>query len=469
MKKREKVKRKGIPVPNVYVLMLFVVLICGILTYVIPAGEYSRVTGSGGQEVVDPDSFRYGEQTPVGIMGLLETVPQGLVESAGMIFLIFILGGAFQVVQETGAIHTGIAILTNKLGKKEFVVIPVMMFLFSMGGALYGMAEETLPFIPIMILLATSVGYDSLVGAGIVLAGSTAGFAAAFLNPFTVGIAQGIAGVPLLSGMGLRVALYICMVSLAIGYVLRYALKVKKSPEISPVREIDRGRTDRLNLEETPKLTAGQILVLLTFVGTIAVLIYGVFRYGWYLQEITALFFGMSVIAAVFTGMSPNRYGENLVKGMTGIAGGARAVGFARSILVVLQQGGILDTILYGIAKGVAWLPAQISAMGMYLFQCLLNYVIPSGSAQAAVSMPIMAPLSDLVGVTRQTAVLAFQLGDGISNIFTPTSGLLMAGLALGKIPWNKWARWIGPLILLEYLLGAVFIIIAQAIHYGPF
>lgn len=468
MKKREKVK-KGLPVPNVYVLMLFVVLLCGILTYIVPAGEYSRVEGSGGQEVVDPDSFHYREQSPVGVMGLLESVPQGLVESAGMIFLIFILGGAFQVVQETGAIHTGIALLTNKLGKKEFIVIPVMMFLFSLGGALYGMAEETLPFIPIMILLATSVGYDSLVGTAIVLAGSTAGFAAAFLNPFTVGIAQGIAGLPLLSGMGLRVILYICMVTMAICYVLRYALKVKKNPEISTVRGIDRNRTDKLDMDESKKLTRGQILVLLTFAGTIGVLIFGVFRYGWYLQEISALFFGMSVLSALFTKMSPNQYGENLAKGMMGIAGGALAVGFARAILVVLEQGGIMDTILFGIAKGVAWLPGQISAMGMYLFQCLLNYVIPSGSAQAAVSMPIMAPLSDLVGVTRQTSVLAFQLGDGISNIFTPTSGLLMAGLALGKIPWNKWARFIGPLILLEYLLGAVFIIIAQAVHYGPF
>lgn len=469
MRKKEKVKRNGIPVPNVYVLMLFVVLLFGILTYIIPAGEYHRVQGESGQEVVDPDSFHYIDQTPVGAMGLLESIPQGLVESAGMIFLIFILGGAFQVVQETGAIHTGIAILARKLGKKEFIVIPVMMFLFSMGGALYGMAEETLPFIPIMILLATSVGYDSLVGTGIVLAGSTAGFAAAFLNPFTVGIAQGIAGLPLLSGMGFRVVLYLCMVALAIGYVLRYAVKVKKSPQISTVREIDGGRTDKLNLEEAQKLSMGQILVLLTFVGTIAVLIFGVFHYGWYLQEISALFFGMSVLAAVFTKMSPNEYGENLIKGMAGIAGGALAVGFARAILVVLEQGGILDTILFAIAKGVAWLPSQISAMGMYLFQCLLNYIIPSGSAQAAVSMPIMSPLSDLVGVTRQTAVLAFQLGDGISNIFTPTSGLLMAGLALAKIPWNKWARWIGPLILLEYLLGAVFIIIAQAIQYGPF
>lgn len=468
MNEKAKAARK-LHIPHVYVLMMAIVLICAVCTYLVPAGQYDRVQGSSGQEVVDPNSFHYIEQSPIGLLDGLGAIPQGLTDSAALIFLIFILGGAFEVLQETGAIHNGVALLARKLAGKEFIIIPVMMFLFSMGGALYGMAEETIPFIPIMIMLVTSLGYDSLTGAAIVMAGSTAGFASAFINPFTMGLAQGIAGLPLLSGMWFRIIVYVCMITLTIAYVMRYALKVKKHPELSTVRAIDKAREDKLDLKNVQKLTAGQILVLITFFGTIGLLIFGVLSYGWYVKELSALFFGMSILAAVFTRMPLNKYGETLVRGMCGIAGGALAVGFARGILVVLEQGNILDSILNAIATGVSWLPPQITAIGMYLFQCLLNFLIPSGSAQAAVSMPIMAPLSDLVGVTRQTAVLAYQLGDGISNILTPTSGLLMASLAMAKIPWGKWAKFIIKLILLQYLLGAVFIVIAQMIHLGPF
>lgn len=331
------------------------------------------------------------------------------------------------------------------------------------------MAEETLPFIPIMVTLAIALGFDSLTGIGMVLAGAGAGFAGAFMNPFTVGVAQGIAELPLFSGMGLRIVGYVLMVSLVIVFLYRYAGKVKKDPRLSPMYEVDINRDDVLDLDSLKELTNSRKLVLITVAATIGLLIFGVIKYGWYIQEISALFMGMAIVAALVGKLGFNGFAENLVKGFANLAGGALVVGFARAILVVLTKGQILDTILYSSSNVLLQLPSAVSALGMYAFQCLLNFIVPSGSGQAAVSIPILAPLSDLVGVTRQTAVLAYQFGDGISNIFTPTSGYFMAGLALAKIPWQKWAKWILPLILLEYLLAGILVLAAHLINYGPF
>ena len=461
--------KKKFQVPHVYVILLVVVAICAILTYVAPAGEYARVEGPGDRMVVDASSFTYVDQTPVNLFGFLLSVPKGMAETAEIIFFIFIVGGSFAVVQATGAIEAGIGRITKTMAGKERLVIPIVMILFSLGGSVFGMAEETLPFIPIMVTLAIALGFDSLTGAAIVLVGAGAGFAGAFMNPFTVGVAQGIAELPYLSGMGFRIGMYFAMIILTVVFVFLYAGKVKRNPEKSLMYDIDKTRNDVLDLSVLKEFTIYHKLVLLVVAGTIALLVFGVIKYGWYIQEISALFLGMAIVSGIIGKLGLNGTAENLLIGMASLAGGALVVGFARAILVVLSEGHILDTLLFSISSTVAHLPSALTALGMYIFQCLLNYIVPSGSGQAAVSMPIMAPLADLVGVTRQTAVIAYQLGDGISNIFTPTSGYFMAGLALAKIPWDKWAKWILPLILLQYLLGAVLVTIAHAVQLGPF
>ncbi len=325
------------------------------------------------------------------------------------------------------------------------------------------MAEETIPFIPIFVGLMIAAGYDSLTGAAIVLCGAGAGFSGAFINPFTVQVAQGIAEVELLSGMGFRLVLYFCLVGLTIAYMLYYAAKVKAAPQSSLMYQEDLEREDLIDLDSLPEFTVRRKIILVVFCAAIVFLVYAVIQWGWYMDEIAALFLAMSMIIAVIDDkLSFNSYAQTLAKGMTEIASGALVVGFARGILVVMTDGNILHTILNACASFLSSLPSMISALGMYIFQCLLNFIVPSGSGQAAVSMPIMAPLSDLVGVTRQTACIAFQLGDGISNIFTPTSGYFMAGLALARIPWSKWAKWILPLIGLQYLLGGIFVVVAQ-------
>ena len=461
--------KKKFKVPHVYVILLAVVVFCAILTYFVPAGEYSMIEGPGGRMVVDPTSYHGVEQSPLGVFDVLKSIPKGMVEVASIIFFIFIVGGSFAVVQGTGAIEAGIGALTKKMAGKERAVIPVIMIAFSLGGAVFGMAEETLPFIPIMVTLCIALGFDSITGAAIVLIGAGAGFAAAFMNPFTVGVAQGIAELPLFSGMQFRIIAYIIFLALSISFVYWYAGRVKKDPTKSLMYQKDKERTDVLDLNALVELTTAHKLVLAIVAGTIALLVFGVIKYGWYIQEISALFLGMAIVAGLVGKLGLNGFAEKLVEGMAALAGGALVVGFARAILVVLNDGSIMDTILYSIATTVSTLPSVLAAFGMYVFQCLLNFIIPSGSGQAAVSMPIMAPLADLVGVTRQTAVLAYQLGDGISNIFTPTSGYFMAGLALAKIPWEKWAKWMLPLVALQYLLGAILVTVAHLTNFGPF
>ncbi len=464
-------EKKKFVVPHVYILLLILILIFSILSYVIPANVYDYhdvvVNTETGQtrSVVDPETYHAVDPTPVTLMQFLTAVPRGMQESAQIIFFIFIVGGAMAVLQETRAIEAGMGRMIKAMKSKTLLLIPIVMFLFSLCGSVFGMAEETIPFIPIFVSLMIAAGYDSITGVAVVFCGAGAGFAGAFINPFTIQVAQGISQLPLLSGMKFRIVMYICMVLLSVLMVMRYATKIKKHPQLSPMHEFDKTREDVADLDALPAFGGREKVILLVFLAAIILLIYGVIENGWYMDEIAALFLGMSMIVAAIGRLGVNGYANALAKGMADIAGGALVVGFARGILVVMNDANILHTILHGAAGLLQGLPAMVSAVGMYIFQCLLNFIVPSGSGQAAVSMPILAPLSDLVGVTRQTACIAFQLGDGISNIFTPTSGYFMAGLALAKVPWSKWAKWILPLIGLQYLLGLIFVIVAQAMQ----
>jgi len=455
--------------PHVYVMLLAIAAIAAIFTFILPAGRYEMVEGPGGRMVADPNSFQFIERTPVGLFDMVMSVPRGMEEIGFIIFFILIIGGAFHVLNATGAVEAGLGKLTKSFAGKEKLLIPIMMIAFAIFGATFGMAEETIPFIPIMIALALALKFDSITGVAIVFVGASAGFTAGFLNPFTVGVAQGIAGLPLFSGMEFRIVIFVIMVGVSIAFVMRHASKVKISPELSPSYELDKTRDNLMDINNMPEFTTRRIIILLVMLATIAMLIFGVMRLDWFIEELSALFLIMAFVVALIGGLGLNGFGSKFAEGVGGIAAGAVIVGFARAIVIILTDGNILHTILYASSNVLSGFPPMLSALGMYVFQSLLNYLIPSGSGQAAVTMPIMAPLSDLVGVTRQTAVVAFHMADGIANIFMPTSGFFMAGLALAKIPWHTWAKWILPLIGVQYLLGAIFVIIAQAIQLGPF
>lgn len=453
-------------IPHVYVILFSLVIIAAISTYIFPSGEYERVVDEAGRTVVVADTYQETDSTPAGFWSIFQAVHKGMVNSAGIIFYIFIVGGAFGILQATGAIEAAVGSIAQKMKGKEILIIPILMTFFGLSGAMLGLAEETIPYITILVPLMLLIGYDSMVGAAVVLLGTSAGFTAAFMNPFTVGVAQGIAEVPLFSGLYLRIIYFVIFLTVSIWYVMRYARKIKKDPTKSTLyNDVD---SDSFKVPDTIlTLTNRHKLIFVILLGTLVTLAFGVIKFGWYLSEIAGLFLLMGILMGLTGKMNFSQISEHFIEGCRVLVMGALVVGVANAILVVLQDGKIMDTILYGFSSVIGDMPAGFAAFGMYIVQCLLNYIIPSGSGQAALTMPIMAPLSDLVGVTRQTAVLAFQFGDGISNIFTPTSGYFMAGLALAKISWVKWVKWIFPLILIHYVLGAIFVTVAHVIGYS--
>lgn len=455
--------KKKFQFPHVFVILFSLIVIMSILTYIIPAGEYDRGVTEDGTEVVIDGTYETVASNPTGFFGIFQAVHRGMEEGAGIIFFIFIVGGAFGILNATKAIETGLSAVSNKMQGKELFIIPVVMTLFSLGGATFGMAEEAIPMILILVPLAIKLGFDSMVGTAMVLVGIYAGFTAAFLNPFTVGVAQGIADVPIFSGIGFRLVAWVVFVVISVAYVMIYARKVKKNPELSSMHEFDLKRSVE-DLEQTHDADLGmrKALILAVLGITVVGLAFGVTVFDWYITEIAGLFLLMGIIIGFIGNLRINEIAKAFVKGSEELVVGALVVGFAYGILVVLEDSFTIDTILHSISSVVSQLPTSLTAIGMYVTQNLLNFIVPSGSGQAALTMPIMTPLADLTGVSRQTAVFAFQLGDGISNILTPTGSVLMASLALAKIPWVKWVKWVIPLILLQFVVGATLVTIAH-------
>lgn len=461
---------KKIKIPHTYALLFIVIILVTLLTYIVPAGEFDRAQDTEtGRIFVVADSFHEVERIPVSPFGLFKAIPKGMEQSGYIIFFVLMIGGAFGIIQGTGAIDAGIVEVVNRMKGKEKMVIPVTMFIFSLAGAILGSAEEMLPFYPIVISLALALGFDTLTGTAMVLLGAGAGFAGAFLNPFTIGIAQGIAGLPLFSGMWYRLIAYVSILGVTIIYVYRYASKIQKNPKLSITYDEDRNKHEDFNLDEIPQFTNKHKMVMAIVGIGLAILAYGVVKLDFYITELTAMFLIIGVLAGVFGGLSINQVAEEFVNGAKELVYGALVIGLATSIMVVMSEGKIMDTIIYSLANLVKGLPPVLSGIGMFIVQSFINFIIPSGSGQAAASMPIMAPMADIVGITRQTAVLAFQFGDGFSNVINPTSGYFMAALAIGGVKWEKWARWMLPLLLVWSIIGVTLVAISVIIGYGPF
>lgn len=304
------------------------------------------------------------------------------------------------------------------------------------------------------------------------LVGASIGFTTAIMNPFTVGIAQGIAQLPIFSGIGYRIVLLVIMYAVSVGFIYRYAMKVKKDPSLGFYGEgiaANATSASALAPADDQPLSQTHKWVLICFLLNFVALIYGVLQFQWYITEISALFVILAIVITLISRMSADQLIESFMKGAAGMLTGALIIGLSRATLVVLGDGHVIDTLLFHAAGMLHEIPPVLSAAGMYILQALIHFVVPSGSGQAALTMPIMAPLADLVGVTRQTAVLSFSLAGGIGNIIFPTSGYFMAGLALAGIPWIRWAKWILPLILTQFAIGLVAVIVANFMHYGPF
>ena len=471
-------QKKKIEFPHVFILMMAITLIFALLSYVIPSSEYQMMdvtyTISGVEKtrsVVDPNTWALTEDQNVSLMQYMTSFMRGMEATADIIFYIFIVVGSFYILNETAAVTAGIGRLIKRMGKSTLIIVPVLGAIFGIFGSTAGLFEETLAFIPILLPIFLGMGYDSLLAVAVVIGGAIAGWAGTVTNPFTLGDAQGIAGLPMFSGMSFHIVGTVLFIALTCGWFTWYAVRIRKDPTKSVMYEADKNRdvTQKVDMDALPVFDTRRKLCLLVFIAAMVLMIWGVLKKGWYFEEISAVFLGMALILTFVSGHGLNWFANNLCKGMESMIVGALVVGFARSILVVLTDGDIIHTILHGMSSFLSKLPGYFNVIGQYIFQCLLNYIVPSGSGQAAVTMPIMAPLADMTGVTRQTACLCEVFGDAISNVFTPTSGAFMAGLALADIPWNKWVKFYWPVICMQYGLGLILVIIAQAIKLGPF
>lgn len=386
---------------------------------------------------------------------------------AGTIFFVLIIGGVFGIMNATGALDTFIVTFAEKMKRKEKLMIPVFVLFFAVCGSTMGMSDEVAVYVALIVPLTIALGFDAVTGFAIVVMGAWMGFTAGFLNPFSTAVAQGIAELPTFSGMGLRLVVFAIFVIMASIFIYRHASKVQKNPELGIYGKFE--KFSPKDKDKDIKMTGRHKLVLIVFLLNFVVLILGVKLYDWYIPELAGLFLLAGIIMGIVGGLSPSGIADNFVKGASELIGGALIIGLAQAVLVVFQNGGLLDTMLHYMSDLLQGVPSALTAVAMMFIQMIINFLVPSQSGQAALTMPIMAPLADLVDVTRQTAVLAFQLGDGIAALLFPTNGALIAALAVAGIPWNKWVRWYFPFFVIQVIVSIIILVVAHFINYGPF
>lgn len=533
-------------IPHTFTIVFFLILFAALLTWIVPGGEFVRetvsVTNADGtvssREVVKGDTFHYVDRQPQ-TWQIFSSLFSGFCDKADIIVFILMVGGAFWILNNSHSVDIGVMAFlrrVQRLNKYRFfqkigvdnLIISLVMIMFSLFGAVFGMSEETIAFVVIFVPLAISMGYDSIVGVCMCYMAAHIGFAGAMLNPFTIGIAQGIAGLPIFSGLEYRFFCWIILTIIGITFVLLYARKVKRHPEASPVYKLDAYWRERSQQQaeskvvyHTPRVAwilyvllgivlvwcaflfptteiaignsssslyilpvlAGlylilgflalrksvhfYILVLLIF--TILYLVVGVLGYEWYMMEISALFLAMGILAGIADSQRADEIAKLFLAGCKDILSAALVVGLASGIIFILRDGRVIDTILYGFTKSLASAGEMTSMGAMYLFQTALNIVMPSGSAKAALTMPIMTQFADLTSISRQAVVLAFQFGDGFTNMLTPTSGVLIGCLGIAKIPYATWLKWVWKFILALVIIGFVLIIPTLFFHFPGF
>lgn len=514
--------RKKFEFPNTYVIVFAVILLCAVATWLVPGGEYVKDENGAPR-------FERVESAPQ-TWQVFSALYEGFEKQAGIIVFILIVGGTLWIVNSTKALDAGISAFLSQARKLERfaafraigvnnIILVAMTLLFSFFGGVFGMSEECVAFVAISIPLAISMGYDSIVGVGMVYLGAHVGFAGAFLNPFTVGVAQEMAGLPLFSGMAYRLLCWATLTLFLIVILLAYASRIRKNPEKSPMYEIDsywRGKMSS-DSEETRPYTnkaswlsfflalAAILLFTISYGGdcalrigdnsygaawlmpvtaliftvtslatlresvhyyivnllafTIIYLIIGTTCFGWYIPEISALFLALAILGGIASGSGANKIVNDFLAGAKDIFSAALIVGLASGIIIILRDGKVIDTILHGMETSLEG-SGPVASLGlMYGIQTVLNFFIPSATAKAAITMPIMAPFADIIGLSRQATVLAFQFGDGFTNMITPTSGVLMAVLGLARIPYAKWVRWVWKLILALTVIGFVLLV----------
>lgn len=504
-------RRRKFDAPDAYIVLFVLILVAFCVTYIVPAGSFQVATETyteRGQEkertIVDPESFEYlldengapaylkaklftdyyvSEDT--GVINAMHNgfVNGGMDGTAGMIAFILIIGGSFAVLIRTGAIDAGIWSVLKRMNGKDILIIPAAMLIFSLGGAVLGLGEELIPFAMILMPLLIRLGYDGITVMLAIYCSMMIGFATSWMNPFTLLIAQGIAGVPLMSGAWLRIGVFIAMEVGLFVYILIRVKRYKVAPQLAMTYESDqkyfrKGQEISTEEMEKSKFTTGHGAVMLVFVAFFAWIFWGIIANGWYIPQISAQFMGMGIVCGIvgvlfkLNNMRINDIANSFKQGVADLVPVVMILALAKGITLIL--GGVdnsipsvLNTFLHYGGETLSGIPSFMAAWGMYAFQSLFTFLVCSGPAQAAISMPIMAPLADLLGVTRQTACLAFQMGDGICNMINPTSALLMAYLGIVKIDFAQWVKFQWKMQLVLFGGGSIVMMLAVVIGYN--
>lgn len=442
--------------PNPFALLLGCILLAAALTWLLPAGRYERRPDPAtGRDVVVPGTYARVEAQPVGAFGAMVAIPKGIAGAADVIALVFLVGGAIAVIEQTGALRRAVDALAVAVQGREALVIPITSLAFAAGGATENMGEEIIALVPVLLLLTRGLGFDALTAAAVSIGSAAVGAAFSPVNPFQVLIAQRVAQLPPGSGWPFRTAVLAAALALWIWGTWRYALRHRQPPEAVEVTPLDPGRKRRLDF------------VLLLTAAALVMVPVGLQRLGWGFDELSAMFVTVGITAGLVAGLGAGGTATAFVEGFRSMTGAALLIGFAKAISVVLEQGVVLDSIVQGLVAPLDDLPPTASALGMMGVHVAIHLPVPSVSTQAVLTMPILVPLSDLLGIGRQVTVLAFQYGAGLCELITPTNGSLMAVLAAAGVPFNRWFRFALPLFLLLFLTGAAAVAAAIAIGFG--
>jgi uncharacterized ion transporter superfamily protein YfcC len=439
--------------PHALTLLVGCVLLAAVLTWVLPAGRYERREDPAtGRNVVVAGTYTRVEQQPVGPFQAFVAIPKGIVDAASVIGLVFLIGGGFTVVERTGTFVRLVNGLVRRVRRRGILVIPVCCVAFGLGGVMMQMAEELIAFVPVLLLLVRQLGFTPSTAVAMSLGASAVGAAFSPVNPFQVIIAQKVAELPPASGLGFRLAFLVPALGLWIAGTMVYARRTRRSPEVP-----EEGQHLRLDWRD--------LTVLFSILAAFAVYIYGAQRLGWEFNELAALFFVVGVLAGLLGRLGLGGTADAFVEGFRSMALAALLIGFARAIYVVLNEGQIVDTIVHGMFTPIAGLPATLSAVGMMVIQTAIHVPVPSTSSQAVLTLPLLVPLSDLIGLSRQVTVLAYQYGAGLCELVTPTNGALMAMLAAAGVRYEDWLKFVLP--LLGLLLGLATIALVLAVNLG--
>ena len=451
-------------IPHTLALLFAIMAAALVATWLLPQGQFEMAVNDAGNTVVVPGTYQSAEErVTLSPLTLFTVVPRAMAAAQDIIFFVLIVGGALAVLRASGLIDAVLGWTLKRVGHSPKLLIIIGMSVFAIGSGTIGVAEEYIPFAAMLITLCLAMRMDVITAMGILICGYGIGYGVAVMNPFTVIVAQDVSGLEPASGWGFRLALFVPFVAIGVHHVWSYAKKVQADPEASLMKGIEPLHAPP---SEYPPLDGRRIVLLVAALASLALMIWGISTQGWYLVELGALFIGLALFTGLVGGLGVNGTARNFGAGAAELAMTALLIGFARAIALILEEGVVLHTIVDVLATPLSLLGAHLGAVGMMLVQLVINFFIPSGSGQAFVTMPIMAPLADLVGISRQTAVLAFQFGDGFANMLFPTNVILMSILGIAGIPYDRWLRFVLPLYLKMLAAGSVALVISVMIGY---